>query len=187
MELVCFTSTEKEPLFIMHQKMSPYLVSFCPQLCVCRALQQTQLSDKTFCVFASCRLYFYMNINMKAVRYPNFSTRCGHSCFCERCLSCRFKLCRHVCIDSPHARLCILSSVSQLPERPGQDLSDKLCPDSAGCAAYTCEDHRHRGNPLHLQRSLLQVSTAVMYPLMKASGGQFVLFVLQQSVGLLYR
>lgn len=56
-------------------------------------------------------------------------------------------------------------SVSQLPEWLGQDLWAELRPDSAGCAAYTCEDHWHRGNSLHLQRSLFQVSIAQVVPL----------------------
>lgn len=59
--------------------------------------------------------------------------------------------------------MCILSlPVPQLPERLGQDLSAELRPDSAGCATHACENHWHRGNSLHLQRSLFQVSTAVI-------------------------
>lgn len=35
-------------------------------------------------------------------------------------------------------------SVPQLPERNGENLPDRLHPNSAGCFAHTCEDHRDR-------------------------------------------
>lgn len=45
----------------------------------------------------------------------------------------------------------------QLPERPGEDSAGRLHPHPAGRAAHPGEDHRHRGDPLHLQGPALQV------------------------------
>lgn len=55
-------------------------------------------------------------------------------------------------------------AVFQLPERPGQNLSAGLRADPAGRAAYAREDDRHRGDSLHLQGPLLQVSVAETPP-----------------------
>lgn len=54
-ELVCFYSAHKEPVFIMHQNMSPYLVSFW----VCRGSPPLHQSSvwKTLCCFALCCLF----------------------------------------------------------------------------------------------------------------------------------
>lgn len=58
----------------------------------------------------------------------------------------------------------------QLLERLGQNLSAELHPDTAGCFANTREDHRDRGNALHLQRPLLQVSLVVFFFLVLVQG-----------------
>lgn len=89
------------------------------------------------------------------------------------CVIYQVNLCCSACICSEIIFTHPCSLVSQLLEWPGQDLPVELRPHSAGRVAYTCEDHWHRGNSLHLQRSLLQVSTAVIYLLM-ASGGLLV-------------
>lgn len=82
-----------------------------------------------------------------------------------QCLVCRGKLWQGVILSCVWIRFEdfeVMFCVCQLPERPGQDLPVQLHPDPAGCSAHTSQDHGHRGNSLHLQGSLLQVSKAVI-------------------------
>lgn len=139
-ELVCFYSTYKEQVFIIHQNMSPYLVSFCGVL-----------------QYKSCT-----SPDIRVQKHVLHSFVIGLYVFIVLVVS-RTK--HHTNTDTSG-----FFSVSQLSEWLGEDLPSKLHPNSAGCAAYTCEDHWHCGNSLHLQRSLLQVSKAVMYLFMMASG-----------------
>lgn len=77
-------------------------------------------------------------------------------------------------------------SVPQLPERLGENLPARLHPNSAGCFAHTCEDHRDRWNSLHVQRTQLQVSTA-SYCSQRASFGRLIEQLLSTLVYYIYK
>lgn len=91
---------------------------------------------------AACRFYFGPSVILRV------QTHVALCCVC---------VCVRRYLDHPQISVCV-SVCLQLPERLGEDLSAKLRPHSAGCAAHSCQDHWHRRNPLHLQRALLQVS-----------------------------